>query len=114
MLMDASTRERIAGSLEALADRESWNLSVWQECYELVKANLENDLIGYLYDDLIHNSGPSISGTSSAFVSSPIAMNGRSTTKNSAGSDRAEIWNGSHGSEAEVWMVISRPSQISS
>ena len=34
-----------------------WNAEVWQRCYNLVKANWNNELLGYVYDDIIHYNG---------------------------------------------------------
>ena len=55
--MDEETRNAIAKALEDLANQESWNSEVWQHCYDLVKANWENELLAYVHDDLIHYDG---------------------------------------------------------
>lgn len=55
--MDEAARMEVAESLEHLAEQEVWNQELWQRCYELVKANLDNDLLEYVYDDVIHYSG---------------------------------------------------------
>jgi hypothetical protein len=55
--MDEATRNEVAACLEGLAGQEAWNPEVWQRCYELVKANCENELLEYVHDDVIHYSG---------------------------------------------------------
>lgn len=55
--MDEETRNAIAEALENLANQESWNSEVWQDCYDMVKANWENELLAYVHDDLIHYDG---------------------------------------------------------
>ncbi len=57
MLGDAK-RIEIAKSLEDLAAQNAWNKDVWQRCYDLVGANLDqDDLVAYVHDDLIHYTG---------------------------------------------------------
>jgi len=56
--MDDVTRDNIAESLEDLAAQNAWNADVWQKCYEIVASNInEDELLGYVHDDLIHYSG---------------------------------------------------------
>ena len=48
----------IAKALDDLAAQDVWSAEVWQRCYDLVERNsAENDLLAYVYDDLIHYSG---------------------------------------------------------
>ncbi len=54
--MDDAVRVRIAEALETLADQPVWSDEVWSHCYELVKANLDEELVAYVHDDLIHCS----------------------------------------------------------
>jgi hypothetical protein len=66
--MDDVTRNKIVESLETLAAQSVWNHDVWERCYKLVTANInEDDLLGYVEDDLIHYSGRRL------FRSAPIA-----------------------------------------
>jgi len=37
--------------------QKAWNPELWQSCYDLVAANLDDDLLEYLQDDLIHYTG---------------------------------------------------------
>ncbi len=55
--MDGATRNEVAESLERLADQPTWNPDVWQRCHDLVKANWDNELLEYVYDDIIHYDG---------------------------------------------------------
>ena len=55
--MDDAARLEIADSLEKLADLKEWDDDVWQHCYDLVCANIDNELLAYVHDDLIHCSG---------------------------------------------------------
>ena len=55
--MDDLTRYQIAEALENLAAQTVWNDDVWKWCYELAGANLDDELVSYVYDDLIHCSG---------------------------------------------------------
>jgi hypothetical protein len=55
--MDHRTRDKVAKCLERLADQTAWNPQLWQQCYDLVKANWANDLLEYVHDDLIHYDG---------------------------------------------------------
>ena len=56
--MDGATRIEIARLLDHLAAQSVWNAEAWQQCYELVAANIQNDeLLGYVHDDLIHYTG---------------------------------------------------------
>jgi hypothetical protein len=55
--MDEMTRKHVADSLARLSEQSEWNPQVWQRCHDLVQANLEDELLGYVYDDLVHYSG---------------------------------------------------------
>jgi hypothetical protein len=55
--MDDATRNEIAECLERLAAQPAWNAELWQRCYELVTANLNDELLAYIHDDLIHYTG---------------------------------------------------------
>ena len=55
--MDDATRNEIAECLEHLAAQPAWNAELWQRCYDLVTANLNDELLGYIHDDLIHYTG---------------------------------------------------------
>ena len=55
--MDDSLRDRIATSLGHLADQTTWNPEARRQVYDLVAANLQNDLLKNVYDDVIHDSG---------------------------------------------------------
>jgi hypothetical protein len=56
--MDDVTREKIAESLDELAAQNTWNANVWQRCYDVVSLHMnDDDLLGYIFDDLIHYSG---------------------------------------------------------
>jgi hypothetical protein len=55
--MDEATRNEVAQCLERLAEQEAWNPELWQRCYDLVKANCDNELLKYVHDDVIHYSG---------------------------------------------------------
>jgi hypothetical protein len=50
-------RAFLANSLDALAEQRVWNADLWQRCYDLVNANADDELVGYMIDDLIHYSG---------------------------------------------------------
>ncbi len=57
-MLDNGKRAEIAKLLDDLAAQEVWNADVWQQCYDLVSAHMdENDLLGYVHDDLIHYTG---------------------------------------------------------
>ena len=55
--MDELTRNRVAESLERLADQAVWNPELRRQTHELVQANWENELLRYVYDDIVHYSG---------------------------------------------------------
>jgi hypothetical protein len=55
--MDDATRNEVADCLERLAKQIVWSPELWRRCYELVQTNSDNDLLDYVYDDLIHYSG---------------------------------------------------------
>jgi hypothetical protein len=55
--MDDTTRNKIAEALESLAAQPVWNDEVWEHCYELVSANMDDEVVAYVHDDLIHCSG---------------------------------------------------------
>ena len=50
-------RNEIAGCLELLAAPPAWNEELWQRCYDLVAANMNDELVAYIHDDLIHYTG---------------------------------------------------------
>jgi hypothetical protein len=52
--MDDATRSEIVECLERLAVEPAWNAELWQRCYDLVTANLNDELLAYIHDDLIH------------------------------------------------------------
>jgi hypothetical protein len=54
--MNDATRNQIAEALETLAAQPVWNDEVWKHCYELVSANMNDSLVAYVHDDLIHCS----------------------------------------------------------
>jgi hypothetical protein len=57
-MLDDTTRREIAKSLDELAAQDVWNADIWQRCYDLVDANMnEDDLVAYVHDDLIHYTG---------------------------------------------------------
>jgi hypothetical protein len=47
----------MAEALEELAAQRDWNDEVWQRCFALADANCDDELVAYVYDDLIHCSG---------------------------------------------------------
>jgi hypothetical protein len=55
--MDDATRDEIADCFDQLAAQPSWNAGLWQRCYDLVTANWDDELVEYIYDDLVHYSG---------------------------------------------------------
>jgi hypothetical protein len=55
--MDERTRMEVADCLERLAEQPLWNPALWQSCYDLVQANWDNELLKYVYDDVVHYSG---------------------------------------------------------
>jgi hypothetical protein len=55
--MNENTRNQVADSLDRLAEQSEWNPEIWQQCYDLVRANRENDLLNFAQDDIIHYSG---------------------------------------------------------
>jgi hypothetical protein len=55
--MDDQTRNKIAESLESLAAQQVWNAVVWQQCFDIVEANTDDELVAYFFDDLIHYTG---------------------------------------------------------
>jgi hypothetical protein len=56
-VMDDATRNEIAECLEQLAAQPAWNAELWQHCYDLVAANLNDELLACIHDDLIHYTG---------------------------------------------------------
>jgi hypothetical protein len=57
-MLDERKKAEIANALDDLAAQETWNADVWQRCYDLVSGHVnDNDLLGYVYDDLIHYTG---------------------------------------------------------
>lgn len=55
--MEDSNRIEIAESFERLADQSDWNAELWQRCHDLVAAHLDDELLAYIYDEIIHYSG---------------------------------------------------------
>jgi hypothetical protein len=56
-MLDLAKKTEIARSLDDLAAQEDWNADVWQRCSDLVLRHMdENDLLGYVHDDLIHHT----------------------------------------------------------
>jgi len=55
--MEDVTRKEIADCLDELADQQQWNPELWQRCYDLIGAHHDNELLGYIHDDLVHYSG---------------------------------------------------------
>jgi hypothetical protein len=55
--MQDGTRNEIAECLVRIADQAVWNPELWQQCYDLVVANSDNELLAYVYDDIVHYSG---------------------------------------------------------
>jgi hypothetical protein len=55
--MDDQTRNEIASRLEILAAQQGWNAAVWQQCFDIVGANADDELVAYFFDDLIHYTG---------------------------------------------------------
>jgi hypothetical protein len=55
--MEDGPRNEVAECLERLADQQVWNPELWQRCYDLVRANWDNELLGYVYDEVVHYSG---------------------------------------------------------
>jgi hypothetical protein len=56
-LMDDVSRSEIANSLERLADQVDWNPELWQRCHDLVQHHRDDELLGYVYDEIVHYSG---------------------------------------------------------
>jgi hypothetical protein len=56
-VMDDATRNEIAECFEQLAAQPAWNAELWQHCYDLVAANLNDELLACIHDDLIHYTG---------------------------------------------------------
>lgn len=63
-----TTRGEIAECLDQLAAQTSWNEELWQRCYDLVKANWDDELVEYIYDDLVHYSGRPLLRSRSAYL----------------------------------------------
>jgi len=59
-VMNDATRNEIAECLEQLAREFRWNAKLWQRCYDLVTANLDDELLEYLHDDLTHYTGTAL------------------------------------------------------
>ena len=55
--MTDATRIEVADSLDRLANIEDWDKEVWRRCYDLVSANLDDELLAYVHDDLVHCTG---------------------------------------------------------
>jgi hypothetical protein len=52
-----ATRNDLADNLDELANQQRWNPELWQRCYDFVGAHLDDELLAYIHDDLIHYSG---------------------------------------------------------
>ena len=63
-----ATRSEIAECLDQLAAQTSWNEELWQRCYDLIKANWDDELVEYIYDDLVHSSGRPLLRSRSAYL----------------------------------------------
>jgi hypothetical protein len=55
--MDEASRRELADSLERLADQPDWNPELWRRCHDLVEHHRDDDLLGYVYDEIVHYSG---------------------------------------------------------
>lgn len=55
--MDDTTRSEIAGYLDDLANERAWNPELWQKCHDSVPANWDDEMLAYIYDDIVHYSG---------------------------------------------------------
>jgi len=55
--MDQATRNEVVECLELLAGQAEWNPDLHKRCYDLVTANLGDELLKYVHDDLIHYDG---------------------------------------------------------
>jgi len=55
--MDDATRREIAASLDRLAEQADWNPELWQHCHDLVQRHRDDELLGYVYDEIVHYSG---------------------------------------------------------
>lgn len=54
--MDDVSRREIADSLDRLADQADWNPELWQHCHDLVQRHRDDELLGYVYDEIVHYS----------------------------------------------------------
>lgn len=50
--MNDATRNAVADALEHLANQQEWNSEAWQQCYDLVARNWENELLEYVRANL--------------------------------------------------------------
>jgi hypothetical protein len=55
--MDDPSRREIADSLDRLAEQAGWNPELWQRCHDLVRRHRDDELLGYVYDEIVHYSG---------------------------------------------------------
>jgi|SRR6516225_4475633 hypothetical protein len=55
--MDDASRRELADSLDRLAEQADWNPELWQRCHDLVQHDRDDELMGYVYDEIVHYSG---------------------------------------------------------
>ena len=55
--MDDADRKEIADLLTTLAEKREWDHKTWERCHELVKANLDNELLDSFYRDFLSYPG---------------------------------------------------------
>lgn len=55
--MDDAERQEIADLLTTLAEKREWDHKTWKRCHELVKANLDNELLDSFYPDFLSYPG---------------------------------------------------------
>jgi len=55
--MNNADRKEIAELLTILAEKREWDHKSWKRCHELVKANLDNELLDSFYRDFLSYPG---------------------------------------------------------
>jgi hypothetical protein len=55
--MDEVSRRELADSLDRLAEQANWNPELWQRCHDLLQRHRDDELLGYVYDEIVHYSG---------------------------------------------------------
>jgi len=55
--MDDASRRELADSLDRLAEQADWNPELWQRCHDLLQHDRDDELMGYVYDEIVHYSG---------------------------------------------------------